>query len=69
MLPLEVVVPGGRLSTRLYSNPAISARRQLERVLAGSNGNGDIQLQLDDDGARPLAGGRLAAAMEEQLDL
>jgi hypothetical protein len=43
MPPLEVVGPGGSLSTVLYSDPAISARRQLG-VLARGKGNGGIQL-------------------------
>jgi hypothetical protein len=50
MLPLEVVDPGGSLSTVLYSNPAVSARHQLG-VLAGGNGDGGIQLRPDDGGA------------------
>jgi hypothetical protein len=65
-LPLEVVGPGGNLSMMLYSNPTISARRQLERVLVGSNGNGGIQLQPDDGGARLSAEGRLLAATAER---
>jgi hypothetical protein len=39
------------------------AGRQLERVLAGSNGNSGTQLRLDNSGARLLAGGRLATAV------
>jgi hypothetical protein len=45
---------------------ALWARRQSERVLAGGFGNGGIQLQPDDHGARPSAGGRLAAATAER---
>jgi hypothetical protein len=42
------------------------ARRQLESVLAGGKGDGGIQLQRDDDGARPLAGKRLMEATAER---
>jgi hypothetical protein len=42
------------------------ARRQLESVLAGGNGDGGIQLRRDDHGARPLAGKRLVAATAER---
>jgi hypothetical protein len=42
------------------------AKRQLESVLAGGNGDGGIQLRRDDDGARPSAGKRLVAAMAER---
>jgi hypothetical protein len=51
MLPLEVVGPGGSLSTMLYSDPAISVRCQLGD-LAGGNGDGGIQLRPGDGGAR-----------------
>jgi hypothetical protein len=42
-------------------NPTILGRRELESVLAGSNGDGDIQLRLDDSSACLLARGRLMA--------
>jgi hypothetical protein len=60
MLPLEVVGPGGSLSTVLIATP-----RQLESVLADGYGDGGIQLRPDDNGARPSAGERLAAATAE----
>jgi hypothetical protein len=50
-------------------NPAISERRQSESVLAGSNGDSDILLRLDDGGTRLSAGGRQMAAMAERLGL
>jgi hypothetical protein len=53
----------------LYSNPAILARPQSERVLAVSNCDGGIQLQLDNGGAHLSAGGRQAAATAEWLGL
>jgi hypothetical protein len=40
---------------------ALLVRRQSESVLAGGNGDGGIQLQLDDSGIRLPAGGRLTA--------
>jgi hypothetical protein len=61
--------PRWQLSMVLYSNPAISARGQSERVLAGSNGDSGIQLRLDNGGARLLAGGRLAVVTAELLGL
>jgi hypothetical protein len=45
---------------------ALWARCQSERVLAGGYGDGGIQLRPDDYGARPSAGGRLAAATAER---
>ncbi len=44
-------------ASQRYCNPAISARRKSESVLAGSNGDGDILLQPDDGGACLSAGG------------
>ncbi len=41
---------------------ALLARRQLESVLAGGNGDGGIQLRPDGGGAPPSAGKRLAVA-------
>jgi hypothetical protein len=38
----------------------------LESVLAGGYGDGGPQLRPDDNGARPSAGKRLAAAMAER---
>ncbi len=44
---------------------ALLARCQLERVLAGGNGDSGIQLRPDGGGTSSSAGGRLAAATEE----
>ncbi len=41
---------------------ALLASRQSESVLAGGNGNGDIQLPPDGSGAHLLSGKQLAAA-------
>ncbi len=66
MLPLEVVGPGGSLSTAGADRHALWARRQLESVLAAGYGDGGIQLRPGDYGARSLAGERLAAATAER---
>jgi hypothetical protein len=46
---------------------ALFTRHQLESVLAGDNGNGGIQLRLDENGACLQTGGRLMAATAERL--
>jgi hypothetical protein len=54
MLPLELVGPGGSLSMLLSPRP--NGKMPVESSLAGGNGDGGIQLRLDDGGASSSAG-------------
>jgi hypothetical protein len=67
ILSLEVMGPGGSLSTALGAMTYILARRQSESIFAGSNGDSGIQFQADDDGAHLQNGGWLMVAMMERL--
>jgi hypothetical protein len=82
MLPLEVVGPGGSLSTAIIAAPygRDASLRESWQVATATEGGGAwhggdggeensrnfIQLRPDECGTRPSAGGRLAAAAAER---
>jgi hypothetical protein len=65
MLSLEVVGPGGSLSTVLVATPyrRDASRRVSWQAITATAAH---KLRRDDYGARPLAGKRLAAATAER---
>jgi hypothetical protein len=65
MLSLEVVGPGGSLSTVLIATPYW---QDASGVLAGGKGDSGIQLRQDGGSAPSSAGERLVAATAERID-
>ncbi len=68
-VPIHAVLGGGWPRWQPLNGAdrhALWARCQLESVLVDGYGDGGTQLRPDDNGARPSAGKRLAAATAEQ---
>jgi hypothetical protein len=60
MVPLEVVGPGGSLSSLNVAVAKPNWQDASQRVLAGSNHNGGIQFRLDGNSPRLSAGVAMA---------